>query len=272
MKASPPAASRSNMAGSRCALPARRCARPCVDLAGKRLGAEAGDARQSPTASSVRPDGRKVDLWRAGPRRRSSSRGHAKVKAEAVRRPTPSSASRWSVSTSRARSPAGVAYVQDLRFARHDPWPRRASAELWGEAPDHRRSRGQGDARRRRRRARRQLPRRHRRARGAGDQGRRRPRAKSATWTPGPPLPDQAGIYDLLLSLPDEAARHQRQAGSAARRCAGSRSSRRPTAGPTRPMPRSVRPARSPQFKDGKMTVWNHSQGVFPLRGNLAWR
>ena len=33
---------------------------------------------------------------------------------------------------------------------------------------------------------------------------------------------------------------------------------------------RSGRPARSPQLSDGKMTVWTHSQGVFPLRGNLA--
>ena len=24
------------------------------------------------------------------------------------------------------------------------------------------------------------------------------------------------------------------------------------------------------QFKDGKLTVWTHSQGVFPLRGDLA--
>ena len=35
-------------------------------------------------------------------------------------------------------------------------------------------------------------------------------------------------------------------------------------------MPRSVRPARVAEFKDGTLTVWTHSQGVFPLRHELV--
>ena len=35
-------------------------------------------------------------------------------------------------------------------------------------------------------------------------------------------------------------------------------------------MPRSRRPAGSPIYRDGQLTVWTHCQGVFPLRGVAA--
>jgi CO/xanthine dehydrogenase Mo-binding subunit len=89
----------------------------------------------------------------------------------------------------------------------------------------------------------------------------------SARWTAGPPLPDQEAIYDHLLALPaEDHIISEKQA----------------------PLPDGVKlfeaTYRRPytahaaigsacaiaEFKDGKMTVWTHTQGVFPLRGNLA--
>ena len=85
-----------------------------------------------------------------------------------------------------------------------------------------------------------------------------------------PELPDPAKIYEHLLSLRDGGQGHQRQAGAAAR--TAPRSLEATYTGPTWRTPRSVRPARSPQFKDGKLTVWTHSQGVFPLRATWPRR
>ena len=53
---------------------------------------------------------------------------------------------------------------------------------------------------------------------------------------------------------------------------AGARTVEATYTGRTRRMPRSVRPARSREFKDGQLTVWTHSQGVFPLRGTISPR
>ncbi len=41
--------------------------------------------------------------------------------------------------------------------------------------------------------------------------------AESARWTAGPPLPDQAHIYDHLLALADRGQGHEREAGGAVR-------------------------------------------------------
>ena len=62
---------------------------------------------------------------------------------------------------------------------------------------------------------------------------------------------------------------HRRQAGAAAR-AARRRCWRRPTPSPTWRTPRSGPSAAVAEFKDGKFTVWTHSQGVFPLRAELA--
>jgi CO/xanthine dehydrogenase Mo-binding subunit len=90
---------------------------------------------------------------------------------------------------------------------------------------------------------------------------------QSAKWAAGPPLPDQASLYDHLLSLPDEPhviSEKQAALPDGAKvieatyhkpyMCHGS-------IGPS---------CAVAQFTDGKMTVWTHSQGVFPLRGNLV--
>jgi len=93
-----------------------------------------------------------------------------------------------------------------------------------------------------------------------------------ATWAAGPPLPDQAGIYDLLLSLPDdphvisEKGIGDKQAAPPAGVTVIEATYRRPYTSHGSIGPSCAVAA----FKDGKMTVWTHSQGVFPLRGNLV--
>jgi CO/xanthine dehydrogenase Mo-binding subunit len=91
--------------------------------------------------------------------------------------------------------------------------------------------------------------------------------AKSAKWSPGPALPDQAGIYDHLMSLPSEdKVVSEKQAALPDGVKVIEATYRKPYTAHA-----SIGPSCAvAEFKDGKMTVWTHSQGVFPLRGNLA--
>jgi nicotinate dehydrogenase subunit B len=90
---------------------------------------------------------------------------------------------------------------------------------------------------------------------------------KTAKWTPGPALPDQATLYDHLLSLPDEPhVISDKQAAPPDSARVIEATYRKPfichaAIGPS---------CAVAQFSGGKMTVWTHSQGVFPLRGNLV--
>ena len=94
---------------------------------------------------------------------------------------------------------------------------------------------------------------------------------QTAKWAAGPPLPDQANLYDHLLSLPDDPhVISEKQAALPDGAQVGAKvieaTYRKPymchgSIGPS---------CAVAQFRDGKMTVWTHSQGVFPLRGNLV--
>ena len=101
---------------------------------------------------------------------------------------------------------------------------------------------------------------------------------KSAKWTPGPELPDPARIFELIKSLPSKDAIVGVKPATATT-VAGS------TQGPVLASARvleavytkpymahgSIGPSCAvAEFKDGKMTVWTHSQGLFPLRGELV--
>jgi len=90
---------------------------------------------------------------------------------------------------------------------------------------------------------------------------------KSAKWLAGPPLPDQATIYDHLLSLPDDPyVISDKQAPLPDGAKVVEATYRRPYT-----CHASIGPSCAvAAFQDGKMTVWSHSQGVFPLRDNLA--
>ncbi len=91
--------------------------------------------------------------------------------------------------------------------------------------------------------------------------------AKSAKWAAGPALPDQAGIYDHLLSLPSEdKVVNEKQGALPDGVKVVEATYRKPYTAHA-----SIGPSCAvAEFKDGKMTVWTHSQGVYPLRGNLA--
>jgi CO/xanthine dehydrogenase Mo-binding subunit len=94
---------------------------------------------------------------------------------------------------------------------------------------------------------------------------------KSAKWTLGPALPDPARIYEHLRSLPTENTVISDKHGPAlAEAPAGAQvieaTYHRPymahaSIGPSCALAHLV---------DGKLTVWNHSQGVFPNRARLA--
>jgi CO/xanthine dehydrogenase Mo-binding subunit len=90
---------------------------------------------------------------------------------------------------------------------------------------------------------------------------------KTAKWTPGPALPDQATFYDHLPSLPDEPhVISEKQAALPDGARVIEATYRKPyichaAIGPS---------CAVAQFTGGKMTVWTHSQGVFQLRGNLG--
>ncbi len=94
---------------------------------------------------------------------------------------------------------------------------------------------------------------------------------KSARWTLGPALPDPATIHEHLLSLPAEATViSDKRAPALANVPAGAQvmeaTYRKPymshgSIGPSCALA---------ELKDGKVTVWTHSQGVFPNRARLA--
>ncbi|MGA7488382.1 MAG: molybdopterin cofactor-binding domain-containing protein [Xanthobacteraceae bacterium] len=89
----------------------------------------------------------------------------------------------------------------------------------------------------------------------------------SAKWTLGPELPDPDRIFDLIKSLPSK------DATIGVKQAAVPADSRTFEATYTRPYTAhaSIGPSCSvAEFKDGELTVWTHSQGVFPLRMELA--
>jgi CO/xanthine dehydrogenase Mo-binding subunit len=103
--------------------------------------------------------------------------------------------------------------------------------------------------------------------------------AGSAKWTLGPPLPDPAKLYDHLLSLPAEATVVSEKQPAALAAAAAPLASAAPSATKvleaTYHKPYTAHGSIGPscalaELKDGKLTVWTHSQGVFPNRAHLA--
>jgi CO/xanthine dehydrogenase Mo-binding subunit len=94
---------------------------------------------------------------------------------------------------------------------------------------------------------------------------------KSAKWTLGPPLPDPATIHEHLLSLPTEdTVISNKQPAPLAAAPADAKvieaTYRKPYMSHG-----SIGPSCSlAELKNGKLTVWTHSQGVFPNRARLA--
>jgi len=90
---------------------------------------------------------------------------------------------------------------------------------------------------------------------------------KSAKWTLGPELPDPARLFDVIKSLPSKDATIGVKQGSVPA------DARTFEAVYTKPYMShgSIGPSCAvAEFKDDKLSVWTHSQGVFPLRAELV--
>src|SRR5262249_7974170 len=90
----------------------------------------------------------------------------------------------------------------------------------------------------------------------------RAPFLKETKWTLGPELPEPARLFDVIKALPSKDATIGVKEGAAPA------NARTFEAVYTKPYMShaSIGPSCSvAEFKDGKMTVWTHSQGVFPL-------
>src|SRR5436190_3634750 len=91
---------------------------------------------------------------------------------------------------------------------------------------------------------------------------------EGAKWTPGPDLPDPSNIFAHLKSLPAKVeviGVKQAQTLASAPKVV--------EASYTRPYMAhaSIGPSAAvAEFKDDKLTVWTHSQGVFPLRAEIS--
>src|SRR5206468_5033321 len=90
--------------------------------------------------------------------------------------------------------------------------------------------------------------------------------ATGATWQETPTLPDQTNLASALMALPSEdtVILEQGRSGEAGQAV---------EAIFTRPYLAhgSIGPSCAiAQTKDGSMTVWTHTQGVFPLRNAIA--
>ncbi len=203
MRASPPAASRSNMAASRCGSRAPKCARSCSILRREALRRRGRQARRRRRRHhrARRPQSHLRRACRATPICIARSTANVKPKPPAAHKIVGKSIARFDIP---GKVTGGVAYVQDLRLPGmlHGrvvrPPSYGAKLAAIDEADD------QGDAGRLRRRARRQLPRRHRRARGASHQGKRRAWRKAPPGRPARRCPTRPTSTIMLLSLPDD--------------------------------------------------------------------
>ncbi len=89
----------------------------------------------------------------------------------------------------------------------------------------------------------------------------------SATWNPGPPLPDRATIYDTLLNL------NAKEISVANKKSKPVTAAKTLHARFTKPYLThgSMGPSCAlAQFDGTHLTVWTHTQGVFPLRKGIA--
>jgi len=235
-----------------------------VDLAARRLGAEASALTVADGVISA-ADGRKVtygELARDADLHREVT-AKAKPKSPSAHRIVGKSIARFDIP---AKVTGGVAYVQDLRLSGmlHGRVVRPPSYGAKLEAIDEAKIKA--------------MPgvvavvrdgsflgliaEREEQAIRASEALR-----QTAKWAAGPPLPDQATFYDHLLSLPAEPhVISEKQAALPDGAKVIEATYRKPymchgSIGPS---------CAVAQFTDGKMTVWTHSQGVFPLRGNLV--
>jgi nicotinate dehydrogenase subunit B len=91
----------------------------------------------------------------------------------------------------------------------------------------------------------------------------------SAKWIGGTEMPDPARLYDYLMALPTQSSVVSEKQATVLANTA----TKTIKAMYTRPYQAhaSIGPSCAvAEFKDGKLTVWTHSQGVFPLKRDLV--
>ena len=263
-KASPPAACRSRTVAPPCAWPPPRCARCWLALAARRLGVGA-DTLVLADGIARAPDGREIGYGELAAEADLQREADAKV-APKPRGASPhrrQSIPRFDIP---AKVTGGIAFVQDIRLPAccTGAWcVRRATAPSSTMSTTRRSKVMQGvvavvrDG---------SLPRRRRRARGAGDQG-TRGAARRRKMDPGTRAARARSHLRLIRSLPSK------DETIGVRRAPLPANARTVEAMYTKPY--VAHAALGPScavsaLEDGRMTVWTHSQGVFPLRGELA--
>jgi nicotinate dehydrogenase subunit B len=90
---------------------------------------------------------------------------------------------------------------------------------------------------------------------------------RAAKWSGGAELPDPARLHEQLMALPTQSS------VVSEKQAAGSPAAQTLEATYTRPYlaHASIGPSCAvAEFSDGRLTVWTHSQGVFPLKRDLA--
>ena len=269
-RATPPAASRCSSAASRCGWSAPRCAR-CSSTQPRRRSAARRASCRSATAQFLRGGSRPARITGRSPARSIWPQRHRRAPAQSRRRITRSSA----VSAARLDLPAKVfgepAFVHDMTARRHAARARGAPAQ------------SRRDARRRSTRPRSGAPpraaieivrdgnfvaiRRRRRDSRRGRGGGRRQR--TSRWDERRAAQRRCSRRRAgCCSSPSHRPRRRRAEPADPRTAASA--ARRPTPGCTSRTPRWRRPAGSRVYRDGQLTVWTHSQGVYPLRDALA--
>jgi nicotinate dehydrogenase subunit B len=233
-----------------------------IDLAAKRLGVPA-DQLTLADGMIAAPDGRKVGYGDLNPDLNREASAKATPKPAAAHKIVGRSISRFDIP---AKVTGGAAYVQDIRLpgmlhgrvirpprygSKLDTVDEAAARAMPGVVAVVRDGSFLGVVAEREEQA----------------IGARAALLKSAKWTLGPQLPDPARLFEVIKSLPSKDATIGVKQGSPPE------NARTFEAVYTKPYMAhaSIGPSCSvAEFKDGKMTVWTHSQGVFPLRAELA--
>jgi nicotinate dehydrogenase subunit B len=233
-----------------------------IDLAAKRLGVPA-DQLTAADGTIAAPDGRKVAYGELNPDLSHEATATAAPKPVAGHKIVGKSVSRFDIP---AKVTGGAAYVQDMRLpgmlhgrvirpprygSKLDSVDEAAAKAMPGVVAVMRDGSFLGVVAEREEQA--------IKARAA--------LLKSANWTLGPELPDPVRLFEVIKSLPSKDATIGVKQG------AESANARTFEAVYTKPYMAhaSIGPSCSvAEFKDGKMTVWTHSQGVFPLRAELV--
>ncbi len=233
-----------------------------IDLAAKRLGVPA-DQLTLADGMIAAPDGRKVGYGDLNPELNREASAKATPKPAAAHKIVGRSISRFDIP---AKVTGGAAYVQDIRLpgmlhgrvirpprygSKLDSVDEAAARAMPGVVAVVRDGSFLGVVAEREEQA----------------IGARAALLKSAKWTLGPQLPDPARLFEVIKSLPSKDATIGVKQGPLPE------NARTFEAVYTKPYMAhaSIGPSCSvAEFKDGKMTVWTHSQGVFPLRAELA--